>query len=356
TNSDNIYLGYRDIGLLKSIDGGISFKSAFTDEFNIVTTLLTITSIVIDPDSPNILYAASLYSSGMLYKSIDYGENWVVIDNGIPNTYIYKIALDKNSPTDSRILYVTSQGNGIYKTEDGGENWAPMNNGLGVDGNLNASSMIIDPNNSDILYAGFHEENTYGGSSETKQGGLFKSTNAGLSWTRMDNDLVQFRVSDIDIVSNNSQVIYTSVSGGYDHSLGITFSGGVYKSTDGGNSWSNMDNGFGTPFNLKMSSVAISPVDSNTLYAATNDAPYHDNASGLGIFKSVNGGENWETINEGLGLLRFNNLTINPQNPQVLYASSNGAGVFKGVDTDIVAVDDFFENIEYKIYPNPSNG
>ncbi len=332
TDSNKIYAGYWDMGFLKSIDGGISFKRTFQGMTYTANTF----SIVVDPASPAVIYAATGWweeNQGEVCKSIDYGETWEVVSTGLPGTQVWSIAMDTSSPPDSRTLYATSYDNGIYKTTDGGLNWSAINNGLGVNGNLQVRKVFVDPNNPLLLYAGIeakHIEN--GNDMSTVQGGLFKSTDGGGNWARIDASLPQLSVWDIEVVPGDSQTIYTAVSSEYDHTLKTEFPGGVYKSVDGGNNWQKMNSGFGSEENLDVLSLAISPANTDTLYAATSDAPYHDNSSGRGIFKSTNGGTNWTPVNNGLSVLNFSSITVDPSNPSLLYGGSGGNGIFKGID------------------------
>ncbi len=242
------------------------------------------------------------------------------------------MALDRNSPVESRILYAASYDNGIYKTVDGGKHWIAKNKGLGVNNNLQVMKIYIDPNNSSTLYAGIKAKTTEKGKySETTQGGLFKSTNAGITWNRIDVDNPQISVLDISIPKGNSQIVYTAVSSDYDHTLQEYFYGGVYRSSNGGRTWERINKGFGDVDNLKVTSIRISPADSSILYAATSDEPFHDLSSGRGIYISTNAGVSWEPVNKGLEVLYFNSLTIDPSEPSTIYAGSSGNGIYKGV-------------------------
>ena len=330
SDSDIVYAGYWDIGLLKSIDGGRSFRKIEEGMKYKDNTF----DIIVDPDNPNIVYASCGWweeNSGEIYKSSDYGETWSALNNGLPDAQVWSLALDKRSPVQSRTLYAASYENGIDKTVDGGKHWSAVNSGLGVNGNLQARKIYIDPNDSNILYAGFEAKIIERGRNvKTVQGGLFKSTDAGSTWNRIDTDLPQITVWDIVIPEDDSRMIYTAVIGGYDHTLERYFYGGVYRSRDGGGSWELLNKGFGEAGNLKVSSVEINPADSRILYAATTDEPYHDISSGRGIFMSTDSGENWKPVNDGLGVLYFNALAVDPSDPSVIYAGSSGNGVYKG--------------------------
>ena len=349
SNANNVYVGYWDMGFLKSTDGGNSFKRTFQGldyEDNAF-------DIIVDPTTPQNIYAATGWwesNQGQVSLSTDYGETWTVISNGLPDAQIWSIALDKNSPTNNRTLYAASYGNGIYKTTDGGQNWTPINNGLGVNGNLQVRKITIDPNNSNILYAGAQALQTESNNTNaTTLGGLFKSTDAGANWSRIDASLPQITVYDIQVDPSNSQIIYTAVISDYDHTQQIDYQGGVYKSSDGGSTWNLLNNGFGNPENLNITAIAINPNNSQTLYATTSDEPFHDISSGRGIFKSTDGGINWTAFNDGLGVLYYDALTIDPNNLSTLYAGSGGNGLYKGTDSDAPLA---IELIDFSAYAN----
>jgi photosystem II stability/assembly factor-like uncharacterized protein len=342
TDSSTIYAGYWDMGLLKSTDGGYSFKHLVNGMFKKdgYDYSANTFSIIVDPADHDSLYIAAGWweeNKGTVCTSSDQGENWNCEPAGLPKATVWSIALDANSPANARILYAASYKNGIYKSSDGGQNWVAVNTGLGVDGNLQVRKILVDPNDSQVLYAGIEARQfTENKIDYTTHGGLFKSTDAGAHWSRIDNNPSQPSVWDIAVAPGSPGIIYTAVSSEWDHSLHEPFYGGVYKSIDGGSKWERVSNGFGPQDNLDVVSIAIHPLHHNILYAATDDAPYHDRSSGRGIFKSSDGGKEWTAVNNGLGVLGLNVITLDPSNPSVLYAGSSGNGVFKAVDHEAV--------------------
>lgn len=363
TNSANVYVGYYDIGFLKSTDGGQSFKR-FDTGMNYPWNTF---SIAIDPNSTNVLYAATgewKLNEGEVCRSTDYGETWQVIGNtinGLPNAQIWSLAIDLNSPLNSRTLYVACYENGVYKTTNGGGNWFPVNNGLGVNGNYRVKTLVIDPANSSILYSGLQAYDEWQGSWVTVQGGIFVTTNGGQNWNRIDINPFQPSVWDLAIDPTNSNIIYSVTKEHYDHSQQIIYRGGVYKSTNGGTDWIEQSNGFGNIDNLNISSIAINPQNSQYVYVGTYDHNYHDRSSGRGVFKSSDGGNSWLQINNGLGILYTTVITIDPLNPNKLYLGTGGNGVFE--TNDIVNIDEqengvleIPQQIElFQNYPNPFN-
>jgi len=336
TDSGNIYVGYWDMGFLKSTDGGDTFKRTFAGMNYHSNTF----SILVDPASPGTIYAATGWwetNEGEVCRSVDHGENWAVLGNGLPDAQVWSLAMDRTSPPGSRILYAASYDHGVYKTTDGGLAWFPASNGLGVDGNLQVKKIVVDPGDPDVLYAGIEVKHLgIGDESTTIQGGLFKSLDAGLHWARVDLDLPQIDVQDIAVDPGDSRVVYSAVTTWYDHSLHETFHGGVYKSTDGGISWTNNTSGFGPPDNLDVTALAISPAGPDIIYAVTSDDPYHDRSSGRGIFKSIDAGLSWSPVNDGLGVLYFSTISVDPAHPERLYAGSDGNGVWLGIDSAVL--------------------
>ncbi len=345
TDPETIYVGYWDMGLLKTTDGGLSFKRTFNGMNYRSNTF----SIVIDPDEPSIVYAATGWweeNEGEVCKSTDYGESWTVLDHGIPDAQVWSIALDSTSPADSRTLYAASYENGVYKTIDGGQTWFAINNGLGVNGNRQIRKVIIDPNNSEIVYAGIEAQLTENGDELTTiQGGLFKSTNGGSDWVRIDLDLPQVSVWDVAIDPSDSETVYSAVSSEYDHSQQIEYDGGVFKSTDGGTTWERVNNGLGEVENLNVVSVAISPEDPSVLYVVTTDDPFHDESRGRGIFRTADAGEHWRPVHDASMVFYFDVITIDPSNANRLYAGSSGNGILKGVVTPAAPLSDEKDNV-----------
>lgn len=330
TDPNRIYAGYWDMGFLKSTDGGVSFQrtsSGMTFDSNTF-------AILIDPLSPNRIYAATGWwetNEGEVVLSVDSGQTWTPRSNGLPNAQIWSIAMVPPVPGSPRTLVAASYGHGVYKTVDGGSSWFPASGGLGVGGNLQVRAVAVDPQRPNIVYAGLEsmliETAT---TSTTIQGGLFRSSDGGTSWTRIDQALPQLNVWDIEVDPGHPSLVYTAVSGGYDHTLGVTFPGGVFRSTDSGATWTLENRGFGPPGNLNVSSIAISPLDSRILFATTTDAPFHDESSGRGIFLTTNRGRRWRPVNDGLGILDFQSIAVDPSDPTRLFAGSGGNGILRG--------------------------
>lgn len=150
--------------------------------------------------------------------------------------------------------------------------------------------VIQDPNNTNIFYAG------------APAGGIWKSTDAGLTWVPLIDHLPQIGVSAIAIDYNDSNTIYIG-TGDDDASDSITI--GIWKSTDGGITWSETGiNASNTP--QEITDIYIHPTNSNMLWTATSS----------GVFKTTDAGQNWSNVRAG----NFRDLKIKPNDPNTIYA------------------------------------
>ena len=326
TNPDNIYVGYMDIGFLKTTDGGTSFKR--TDRMSQYGgNALT---VAIDPDSPNIIYAGFGWwetNSGWAVKSIDYGESWTIIgspSNGLPDAQVWSIVIDPRTPVDSRTLYVASWDHGVYKSVDGGRSWVSKSSGIGT--NLYVYSLVLDPNNPDILYAGIRATP---GQSVGDYGGIYKTTDGGESWIKANKNIELPDVWALVMDPSDSNTLFVGTFQHYTQPSGPLHLGGVYKSIDGGKNWQALltDDLPLSIFNID--ALAISPVNPDLIFAGSVDYAYHDICTGAGIYRSTDKGQTWQAMNDGLTLLNINVLTPHPTNLDVVYAGTHGNSIFR---------------------------
>ncbi len=217
---------------------------------------------------------------------------------------VTSIAID---PTNNLVVYVTGAQGGVWKTTDGGTTWSPMTDGLS---SLASGYIAIDPNNNLTLYYGTGELHYCG---DCFYGdGLFKSTDGGTTWTKIATTTqVGTRIAKIVVNPLNSNNIF--VAGNY----------GLIVSADGGTTWSTVLSGY-------CDDVEIDPVNSNNVYASL---------WGQGIYKSTDGGSTWTQLSGGLPTTGFTRIeiAIAPTNPLVLYASFASTsytllGLYKSTD------------------------
>jgi photosystem II stability/assembly factor-like uncharacterized protein len=231
-------------GVWKTVNRGVTFTPIFDDggTFNNCC-------IVMDPKSSDVLWLGtgenhsqrSAHFGDGVYKTTDAGKTWKRM--GLESSeHIGKIVVD---PRNSDVVYVAAQGplfsaggqRGLYKTSNGGLTWDAV---LTISENTGVTDVILDPKNPDVLYAAAyprrrHVGQAIGGSPE---GGLYKSTNAGRSWTKMTNGLPDRDVGRaalaIDTRKNPTE-IYAHIEA-QNAENGCTLSG-FYRSTNAGASW-----------------------------------------------------------------------------------------------------------------------
>lgn len=212
-------------------------------------------------------------------------------------------------PSDPNIIYIAAAQGGIWKTTNGGINWSPMTDGLST---LAGGDVVIDPTNSNIIYFGTGEANF---SIDSQYGdGIFKSTDGGATWTKIATTAqVGSYVAQLVVHPANNQIIYSAGTSG------------VFKTTNGGTSWTNTSGGTYTV------SLIMDPTDSQVLYMST--------LFGV-IRKTTNGGTSWTTLTSGLpsSNAQRTQLAMAPSNNLVLYACIENAstsamlGLYKTTD------------------------
>jgi hypothetical protein len=291
TNSNIIYVATAGGGVWKTSNAGSSW-TPLTD--NQVTT--TMGAIALAPSNPNVIYAGTgdpdgYYGQGIL-KSIDAGASWTLL--GTSQFYrrtIAKIVVDATDPNTAYVAVNTGgiqtlSGNaGIWKTSDGGTTWTNTTSSIT---SLGFRDLVVDPSNHLTLYAASFAFGS--GSSNT----LYKSTNAGASWSVAGN----FPVGDasngrmaVAIAPSSTQTIYVSIAN--------ESTGGIYKivkSADGGATWNQVT----TPTNYLGNqggydtTLAVDPSNANVVFAGgTSDS------GGPAFIESTDGGVSWSSISVG---------------------------------------------------------
>lgn len=329
-NPEEILVGTVNWGILKTRDGGRTW--AILNEGYIATAM---GGIAVHPLNSNIVYVGTISYAGAsgIYKTYNGGSTWVRVNEGLPFSEdgypsVYTIAIDPSNPD---VAYASIKDHGIYKTKDGGALWFPTNNGLGK--SLNIATIVFDPRNPNILYAGavtrvkYFEPSIcfelYGEESV----GLFKSTNSGEKWVRIDKGFTLSHITSVVINPKDTNVLHVGTAGG-----------GIYKSIDGGKTWQQVNTGLK---NLNIWALALNPEDPDTLYAGANDLyteewianPTLQGAiAGGGFFKSINGGETWESVDLPVQNRNVENIIVDPLNPNIVYVALHGPGLFKSTD------------------------
>jgi photosystem II stability/assembly factor-like uncharacterized protein len=298
-----LYAGSESDGVYKSTDGGATWAQR-----NAGLGDPRVRSLQIDPLDPDTLYAAT---SGLgTFKSTDGAASWTRIVAGFGWATAREVAIDPRTPTT---LYATTGSQGMFKTIDGGANWTAANAGLTNQATL---SVAVDPISTTIVYVG------------TRSGGVFKSADGGASWAEANTGLecefygLPYEVLALAIDPVTPATVYAGTS-----------ECGAFKSEDHGGHWSQIS--LGLPLDpdftneyLDVASLAIDPDTPTILYAgASTPGWYYDPDLNGGVFKSVNGGESWSVVGGGLPRYVVNGVTLGPAT-DTLYAATTGGGVF----------------------------
>jgi photosystem II stability/assembly factor-like uncharacterized protein len=237
-----------------------------------------------------------------VFKSTDGGLNWARASRGLPrfNNGVRSLAID---PTGPLTVYAGtddpgSSGDGVYKTTDGGEHWESANSAELAD--FHVFALAVDPSDHLTVYAGAA---SLGGGSP---GAVFKTTDGGASWTNLTD---ASGVLSLVIDPMRPSVVYAGTNGG-----------GVVKSPDGGLTWKVVNAGLS---NLNISSMAIDPVHTRALYAGSNG----------GVDRTISGGATWSIVLASGFFQNITALAVATSDANTLYAGTGSQGVFKTTDS-----------------------
>ncbi len=280
-----------------------------------------ISDIVIHPNNENTWYVTA--GSGGVWKTENSGTTWKSIFDGQSSFSIGCVALDPQNP---EVVWVgtgenvggrhISYGDGIYKSEDGGNSWKNM----GLKNSEHLSKIIIHPTDSKIMWVASQ------GPLWSKGGerGIYKTHDGGKTWKRTLGDDLWVGATDILIDPRNPNLLYAATW--QRHRTVAGYMGGgpgtaIHKSIDGGETWNKLSNGLPSG-NLGKIGLAISPQRPDVIYAAIE----LDRRTG-GVYKSENQGGSWTKMSDavagGTGPHYYQELWASPHNYDELYLADN---------------------------------
>jgi len=312
------YMGAVNGGVWKTTDSGDTWHSLWDSQ-----PTGSIGAIAVSLSNPNIIYVGSgeglarpdLSVGDGVYKSTDAGKTWTHL--GLRDgQQIGQLAIDPRNP-DRVFVAVTghpygpNKERGLYRSTDGGKTFQ---NVLYIDEYTGASEVQIDPNHPEVVYAGMWERQEgawENGSWSGTHGGFFKSTDGGDHWTKMTggglpDDIIQVNVT---ICRADSNRIYIEAA----TQKGI----GFYRSEDGGKTWVHAPEDDPRP-EVRIGGGGEVPVpvadprDPNTVYVAS-----------IVTWKSTDGGRTWTGLRGSPGGDDYQNIFINPNNPDIIALASD---------------------------------
>ncbi|MDN5214734.1 glycosyl hydrolase [Fulvivirgaceae bacterium BMA12] len=299
-----------------SIYNGLKFRS-------IGPALMSgrIADIVIHPNNENVWYVA--VGSGGVWKTENAGTTWNSLFDQQISYSIGCIALDPQKP---EIVWVgtgenvggrhVGYGDGIYKSEDGGKSWKNM----GLKKSEHLSKIIIHPTNANIIWVASQGPLWSSGGER----GIYKSVDGGKTWKRTLGDAEWVGATDLLIDPRNPDLLYAATWQRHRTVAGYLGGGpgtAIYKSIDGGEIWTKLSNGL-PGSNMGKIGLAISPQKPDVIYAAIE----LDRRKG-GVYKSENQGASWTKMSDavagGTGPHYYQELYVSPHNFDELYLANN---------------------------------
>jgi photosystem II stability/assembly factor-like uncharacterized protein len=318
TNANTLYVGtgeisgYYGTGILKSTDGGSSWSVRGQAEM----AGMVVSSIVIDPTSPQTVYAATAHPLQYLgqsapfpavFKSTDGGTTWNKLIGCTQMCYGFSDLV--MSKLNSQVLYAAYAGGGVYKTTDSGGNWAPLS-GFPDRGYSRIELGIGSAGGSDVLYAGLAARVNVNG--QIKPWGIMlRSGDSGGSWTQLQSapNYCSSQCEYDNVIAVHPTDPNTIYIGGSFVAQADRWAGVVWKSTDGGANWSDMTPGTSVAqmVHPDMHAIALDPANANSVWVGCDG----------GLFSSSDGGANWASRNSSLATLQFVNIGVHPSDPNV---------------------------------------
>ena len=308
------YMGTCGGGIWKTEDAGVTWKNISDGYFRTGS----VGAIAVASSDPNVIYAGmgehavrgvmTTHGDGV-YKSMDAGKTWVHL--GLEKSR--QIAGIEVHPQNPDLLYIAVQGavggasedRGVFRSKDGGANWEKV---LYIDENTGAADISMDENNPRILYAATWEHRRYPWLVESggPGSGIYKSTDGGDTWKRLKKGLpAEMGKVAVDVSAANSNVVYANIEAAGEK-------GGVYRSNDGGDSWTQTSKDRITIARAwYYIEIFADPKDENKVYVL--NAP---------MLKSIDGGKTFESIANPHG--DQHHLWINPNNTENIILSNDG--------------------------------
>ncbi|HEV2104430.1 MAG TPA: glycoside hydrolase, partial [Candidatus Eisenbacteria bacterium] len=277
------------------------------------------------PGHPGLFYIG--VNNGGVWKSTDYGRVWTPIFDGQPTGSIGALAV---APSDPNVIYVgsgeglqrpdLSVGDGIYKSTDAGRTWTH----LGLRAGQQIPALLVDPHDPRRVFAAVLGH-PYGPNAER---GVFRSLDGGATWRKVLYQDENTGAVDLAFDPANPRTVYAVLwaarqppwegSGG---SFTLPARNGLYKSTDGGDTWQRCGDGLpGAEGGLGRIGIAVAPSEPQRLYAVLGAT------KGGGLYRSDDGGAHWRLANADHRLWDrdgdFNEVKVDPRNPDVVYVAN----------------------------------
>ncbi|MBR9978262.1 MAG: hypothetical protein KFH87_09255 [Bacteroidetes bacterium] len=276
-----------------------------------------IVTVAANPMNANTVFIGS--AGGGIWRSYDAGMHWHSVSDLLPTQAMGAIVID---PVDTNIIYAgtgeasyaqrTFDGGGMFKSVDGGNTWFEIGQGT-LPPYARASFIVIDPINTANLYAAIPD-----GVRNPDSIGVYRSMDAGATWELV----LTGRMSDIAINPLNPSILYTQSSKVFGGGTAARY--GMYKSTDGGDSWFQLDVGVADSL-MGRTSIGICAAQPDVLYIGVSAITGGETTPLIGVFKTTDGGDTWIKLNVPFDYMVsqgwFDNVMgVHPGDPDIVYA------------------------------------
>ena len=280
SSPSTVYAGHIDGGVFKSTDGGAHFAPAGKWDVN-----TSVRSLAVEAARPHAVYAGT--HEGRLERSTDGGAHWTKLPLNVYRVPIQAIAIDPKNP---RTIYVGTEGGsleaGVQKSTDGGATWKRMV--AGFPSAVRIYGLAIDPSDTRRLIAASFGD------------GVFLSTDGAAHWKLAKGEHQGKLVRAVAMAPGSA--------------IAGVENGGIFRSTDGGETWDSMDD-------ARARSLAFDPSNPKNAWAGSWNR----------ILRSTDGGESWQTALEA-HKVHFTGIAVDPRGSSTVYAAGSHNGVWKTTD------------------------
>ena len=277
------------------------------------------------PSQPNVFYFGAV--NGGVWKTTDYGNTWKPIFDDQPTGSIGAIAVALSDPN---IIYVgsgeglqrpdLSVGDGIYKSTDAGKTWTH----LGLRDAQQIPQVVVDPRDANRLFVAALGH-PYGPNEER---GIYRSTDGGQTFQKVLGKDENTGGCDVELDPSNPQIVYAAMwearQGPWENAAWSGTSGGIFKSTDGGNTWRQLTKGL-PEAGVVQANITVAPSDPKRLFASVASP------GAVGLYRSDDAGETWTratTDTRPAGRIGGGDLPVphfNPKNADIIFMTSTVA-------------------------------
>jgi photosystem II stability/assembly factor-like uncharacterized protein len=317
------YICYTDIGFARSLDAG----KTWIWQGRSLPWHNTVYELAFDPAVPGRIWGAMsnthdipndnvisgrhrVIMQGGVAVSQDFGITWQKLD--LPAAPGLSVVLDPASPLDARVLYASLFEKGVYKSTDGGRTWQPASQGLGEPRNMRCCKLHRYPDGT--LFVLITAKKVEG--QLTLDGvGLYRSTDAAATWSKITGSLPLHWPKDFTVKPGDSRTILLSASGFRGHAD----EGGLYRTTDGGQSWNKLVQKGREHFG-----AFYHPRQPGWLYMTLTEG-----APESGLYLSRDDGATWEPFTT-LPFRNIQRVTFDPARPQEIILTTFGSSILRG--------------------------